>query len=110
MPTNALHKAFRGLYSDMQRSFAECGSNQFEPTTVKTVNSWMQLPLPADMRRRLASNGSGDDEFFPAEIQHHILNEQSISISYKFSAGGRAVSLHFVVFNKRIDKLETHVT
>jgi hypothetical protein len=105
MPTNALHKAFRGLYSDMQRSFAECESKQFEPTTVKTVDAWMQLPLPADMRRRLASNGSGDDEFFPAEIQHHILNEQSISISYKFSAGGRAVSLHFVVFNKHIEKL-----
>jgi hypothetical protein len=89
----------------MQRSFAECESKQFEPTTVKTVDAWMQLPLPADMRRRLASNGSGDDEFFPAEIQHHILNEQSISISYKFSAGGRAVSLHFVVFNKHIEKL-----
>jgi len=99
-----LHKAFKGLYSDMQRSFAECGSNQFEPTTVKTVDSSMQLPLPADMRRRLVSNGPSD-EFFPAEIQRHILNERSISISYKFSAGGRAVSLHFVVFNKRIEKL-----
>jgi len=108
MPTNALHKAFRGLYSDMQRSFAECASKQFEPTTVKTVDSWMQLPLPADMRRRLVSNGSngsGDDEFFPAEIQRHILNEQSISITYDFKVGGRNVVLHFVVFNKRIDKL-----
>ena len=105
-----MHKVFKGLYSDMQRSFQECNSKQFEPTTVKTVDSWMQLPLPADMRRRLISNGSNGsngsgDEFFPAEIQRHVLNEQSISIGYRFSVGGRAVSLHFVVFNKRIDKL-----
>jgi hypothetical protein len=102
-----MHKVFKGLHSDMQRSFQECRSKQFEPTTVKTVDSWMQLPLPADMRRRLISNGpnGSDDDFFPNDIQRHILNEQSTAVMYKFNVGGRAVSLHFVVFNKRSHNL-----
>lgn len=102
-----MHKVFKGLHSDMQRSFQECRSKQFEPTTVKTVDSWMQLPLPADMRRRLISNGpnGSDDDFFPKDIQRHILNEQSTAVMYKFSVGGRAVSLHFVEFNKRSHNL-----
>ena len=102
-----LHKAFRGLYSDMRRSFSECNSEKLHPPTVQSVDSWRKLPLPADMRQRLVSSNEANRsmDYFPKEIQHHILNEQSISIGYKFSAGGRAVSLHFVVFNERTDKL-----
>ena len=113
MPVNSfndktLHKVFKGLHSDMRRSFADCGLKQFE-RTVKTVDSWMQVPLPADMRRRLMSNGAnGADDFFPKEIQRHILNEQSVAVTYKFSVGGRDVVLHFVVFNKRDDNLNMH--
>jgi hypothetical protein len=46
-------------------------------------------------------------EYFPPEIQHHILNEQSTAITYRFTVSNpnhksdRSVVLHFVVFNKR---------
>jgi len=101
-----MHKVFRGLYLDLQRAHMECNSQQLQPT-VQTVDTWRKLPLPADIRRRLISNGSNEsgDEFFPEEIQRHILNEQSISIAYTFSVGGREVSLHFVVFNESIHNL-----
>lgn len=99
-----LHKVFKGLYSDMQRSFSECNSEKLDPPTVQSVDSWRKLPLPADMRERLMSSSNEANrsmDYFPKEIQHHILNEQSVAVTYKFSVGGRKVVLHFVVFNKR---------
>ena len=99
-----MHKVFKGLYSDMHQSFAACNSEKLGPPTVQEVDSWRKLPLPADMRRELTSNGpngTSDSDFFPEEIQRHILNEQSTAVTYNFSAGGRKVVLHFVVFNKR---------
>ena len=97
-----LHKVFHGLYSDMQRSFAECNLKQLEPT-VKTIDSWRKLPLPADMRQQQLSSdraGSMESTYFPEEIQHHILNEQSTAITYRFTVlDSRAIVLHFIVFN-----------
>ena len=95
-----MHKAFHGLYLDMQRSFTECNAVNLKPI-VKPIDSWMQLPLPADMRKQLlSSNGNSQSmEYFPDEIQRHILNEQSVAITYNFSVGNRKVVLHFVEFN-----------
>jgi hypothetical protein len=96
-----LHKVFHGLYSDMQHAHAECNLKQLEPT-VKPIDSWRKLPLPADMRQQLLSSGSESMEstYFPEEIQHHILNEQSTVITYQFTVlDRRAIVLHFVVFN-----------
>ena len=98
-----LHKVFHGLYSDMQHAHAECNSKQLEPT-VKPIDSWRKLPLPADMREQLLSSGGSDSidnsTYFPEEIQHHILNEQSTVITYQFTVlDSRAIVLHFVVFN-----------
>ena len=110
-----LHKVFNGLHSDMHRAYAGCDSQQLEPT-VQSVDSWRKLPLPADMRQKLNSGGSESMEstYFPEEIQHHVLNEQSTAITYRFTvanpnrsgnrrgdrSGNRSVVLHFVVFNK----------
>jgi hypothetical protein len=95
-----MHKAFHGLYVDMQRSFTECNAVNLKPI-VKPIDSWMRLPLPADMRKQLlSSNGNSQSmEYFPDEIQHHILNEQSVAITYNFNVGNRKVVLHFVEFN-----------
>lgn len=97
-----LHKVFHGLYSDMQHAHAECNLKQLEPT-VKRIDSWRKLPLPADMRQQLMCSGGSesiDSTYFPEEIQHHILNEQSTVITYQFTVlDSRAIVLHFVVFN-----------
>ena len=101
-----LYKVFHGLYSDMQSAHAECKSKQLEPT-VKPIDSWRKLPLPADMRQQLLSSGgseSMESTYFPEQIQYHILNEQSTAITYQFTVTNpngtsRAIVLHFVVFN-----------
>ena len=120
-PSNAAkcHKVIRVLHSDLQRAFSKCNSERLEPV-VKPVDSLMQLPLPADMRKQLLSaNGNSQSmqsmEYFPKEIQHHILNEQCTAITYNFAVGVRTVVLHFVVFNKRkpdlnMRKLQEHAT
>ena len=92
-------KVFHLLYSDMQAAFGSCGALNLTPTIQpfdSRVNS-RQLPLPADMRQ--GSDNSND--FFPDEIQHHILNEPGVAITYTFSVGNRKVVLHFVEFNTR---------
>jgi hypothetical protein len=86
-----LHKALRVLHSDLHSAHAECRSIGLTPV-VKTVDSRRNLPRP---------NNSDDSDFFPDEIRGHIMNEPGVSITYNFRAGGRSVSLHFVVFNKR---------
>jgi hypothetical protein len=108
---NKLHKVFHGLYSDMQRAYAECRLKQLEPT-VQSVDSWRKLPLPADMREQLLSTSTSsiNSTYFPEEIQQHILNERSVVITYRFTVlstdssnskrPGRNMVLHFVVFNK----------
>ncbi len=95
-----LHKVFKGLYSDMRRSFSACN---LDPPTVQAVDSLLKLPLPADMRQQLLSSNDANlsMDYFPKEIQHHILNEQSVAVTYKFGVGDRNMNLHFVVFNKR---------
>jgi hypothetical protein len=95
-----MHKAFHGLYVDMQRSFTECNAVNLKPI-VKPIDSWMRLPLPADMRKQLlSSNGNSQSmEYFPDEIQRHILNEPGVAITYNFSVGNRKMVLHFVEFN-----------
>jgi hypothetical protein len=120
-PSNAAkcHKVIRVLHSDLQRAFSKCHSERLDPI-VKPVDSLMQLPLPADMRKQLlSSNGNSQSmqsmEYFPKEIQHHILNEQCTAITYNFAVGVRTVVLHFVVFNKRkpdlnMRKLQEHAT
>ena len=98
-----LHKVFCGLHSDMQRAYAGCDSKRLEPT-VQSVDSWRKLPLPADMRQQLeTSEGAGSMEYFPEEIQHYVLNEQSMAITYRFTVlpSRRSMVLHFIVFNKR---------
>ena len=89
-----MRKAFYGLYSDMQRAYAECRKQQqqhLEPI-VKTIDSKRKLPLPA--------NGADTDfDYFPKEIQDYIWNEPSTAITYQFSVYNRKVVLHFVVFN-----------
>ena len=108
-----LYKAFHGLYLNLQRSFTECNAVKLNPT-VKPVDSWMQLPLPAKMRNQLrSSNGNNTPsmEYFPDEIQHHILNEQSVAVTYKFNMGTRKVVLHFVEFNTHtpdLKKMQAH--
>ena len=94
-----MDKVLSVLHSDMQRAYAVCDSRQLDPT-VKPVDSLMQLPLPADLRRQVLSSKQATD-YFPAEIQDYILNEQSTAITYNFAVGVRTVVLHFVVFNKR---------
>ena len=95
-----LHKVFKVLYSDMRRSFSACN---LDPPTVQAVDSLLKLPLPADMRQQLLSSNDANlsMDYFPKEIQHHILNEQSVAVTYKFGVGDRNMKLHFVVFNKR---------
>ena len=95
------YKVLGVLHSDMQRAHAECNLEQLEPT-VKPVDSLMQLPLPTDLRQQvLSSNGKSQSmDYFPAEIQHHILNEQSVAVTYHFKADKRTITLHFVLFNK----------
>jgi hypothetical protein len=101
-----LHKVFCGLHSDMQRAYAGCDSQRLEPT-VQSVDSWRKLPMPADMRKQIETSGAASMEYFPQEIQHHVLNEQSTAITYQFTVTnpnhgvGRTVVLQFVVFNKR---------
>ena len=90
----------------MQSAHAKCKSKQLEPT-VKPIDSWRKLPLPADMRQQLLSSGvseSMESTYFPEQIQYHILNEQSTAITYQFTVTNpngtsRAIVLHFVVFN-----------
>ena len=106
---NALRKAFRGLHSDMQRSFAECSSSKFVKKTVK-VNTNRNLPLPAEMREQLLSSGgtkSTESTYFPEEIQDHILNEPSTAVTYQFNVNDRKVVLHFVMFDAT-DDTEAH--
>jgi hypothetical protein len=93
------YKVLSALHSDMQRAHAECNLEQLEPT-VKPVDSLMQLPLPADLRQQVLSSKPATD-YFPAEIQHHILNEQSVAVTYHFKVDKRTMTLHFVLFNKR---------
>ena len=105
---NALRKAFRGLHSDMQRSFAECSSSKFVKKTVRITTS-RNLPLPADMREQLLSSGgsrSTKNTYFPEEIQDHILNEPSTATTYQFNANDRKVVLHFVVFDDTLNTLK----
>jgi hypothetical protein len=99
---NALRKVFHGLHSDLQRAYHHCSSQQLTPV-VKTVDTWRNLPLPTDMRKQLAQVQTGlpESTYFPHEIQHHILNEQSTAITYRFKVDDRKVVLHFVEFNKR---------
>ena len=120
-PSNAAkcHKVIRVLHSDLQRAFSKCNSEGLEPV-VHSVDSLMRLPLPADMRQQLlSSNGASQHmqsmEYFPEDIQRHILNEQGTAITYNFAVGVRTVVLHFVVFNKRkpdlnMRKLREHAT
>ena len=100
---NKLHKVLHGLYSDMQRAYAACALQLLEPT-VRPIDHWRKLPLPADMA---GSGGAMKSNYFPEEIQHHILNEHATAITYRFTvsnqhphAASRSIVLHFVVFNK----------
>lgn len=93
-----MHKVFHGIYSDMQDAFAKCSDVTLTPTIHpfdSRINS-RQLPLPAGMLQ-----GSDNNNFFPDAIQHHVLNEPGMAITYKFSVGNRKVVLHFVEFNTR---------
>ena len=95
-----MHKVFHGMYSDMHDAFATCRAVTLTPTIQpfdSRINS-RQLPLPAGMRQ--GSDDSNND-FFPDEIQHHIVNEPGVAITYTFSVGNRKVVLHFVEFNTR---------
>jgi hypothetical protein len=94
------YKVLSVLHSDMQRSFSACNSEKLDPPTVQSVDSLMMLPLPADMRQQLLSSKPSTD-YFPSEIQDYILNEPSVAVTYSFSAGGRKVVLHFVMFNQQ---------
>ena len=100
-----LHKVFHGLYSDMQRAYAACDSQRLEPT-VQRVDSWRKLPMTADMRKQMETSGAASMDYFPPEIQRHVLNEPSTAITYRFlttnpnvTSPSRSVVLHFVVFN-----------
>lgn len=95
-----LHKVFKGLYSDMRRSFSACN---LDPPTVQVVDSLLKLPLPDNMRQKLLSSNEANlsMDYFPKEIQHHILKDQSVAVTYKFSVGDRKMNLHFVLFHKR---------
>ena len=96
MNPSALHKALRVLHSDLQRAHAECHSISLTPV-LKTVDSRWNLPRPAN---------SDDSDFFPDQIRDHIMNEPGVSITYKFRAGDRRVTLHFVEFNKQPNQLD----
>ena len=95
-----MDKVFKGLYSDMQRAYVGCDSQELKPT-VQTVNSLRLLPLPADIRKQVLSSHSHSHagKYFPEDIQDYILNEQSVAITYRFTNSGRSVVLHFVVFD-----------
>ena len=95
-----MDKVFKGLYSDMQRAYVGCDSQELKPT-VQTVNSLRLLPLPADIRNQVLSSHSHSHagKYFPEDIQDYILNEQSVAITYRFTNSGRSVVLHFVVFD-----------
>jgi hypothetical protein len=89
-----MHKVFRGMYSDMQDAFAKCRYMTLPPKIQlfdSRINS-RQLPLPAGMQE-------SDNDYLPHEIQHHILNEPGVAITYTFSVENRKVVLHFVEFN-----------
>ena len=90
-----MRKAFYGLYSDMQRAYAECQKQQqhLEPI-VKMIDSKRKLPLPSTHH-----DTDTDFDFFPKEIKDYIWNERSTAITYQFNAYNRKVFLHFVVFN-----------
>jgi hypothetical protein len=103
-----VQKVFRVLYSDIRDSFHACRSNNLGEPKIVPVDSWVQLPLPKEMRNRMIESNNRADDFFPKKIQHYILNEQSISITYDFKVGERKVVLHFVVFNKLKNSLNMH--
>ena len=104
-----MHKVFRILHSDIRESFANCNSNRLDSPMIRSIDSWMKLPLPADMRRCLLSEEKKtDNDYFPEKIQKHILNEQSVAITYNFNVGNRTVVLHFVLFNKRENNVNMH--
>jgi hypothetical protein len=112
-PSNAAkcHKVIRMMHSALQCAFSACN---LDPPTVHSVDSLMRLPLPADMRQQLLSS-NGATDYFPAEIQDYILNEQSVAVTYHFKVDERTITLHFVVFNKRkpdlnMRKLRGHAT
>lgn len=93
---NTMQKVFRGLYADMQRSFAECNSVNLKPI-IKPFDSRVdsrQLPMPADIREN-------DNDFLPDEIQRHIMNEPGVAITYNFIVGDRKVVLHFVDYGSQ---------
>jgi hypothetical protein len=99
-----MHKVFRGLYADMQRSFTECNDQQLTPIATpfdSRVNP-RQLPLPEDMRK------TSDNDLFPDEIQRHILNEPGVATTYTFPVGDRKVFLHFVEFNNQHNQHNQH--
>jgi hypothetical protein len=112
-PSNAAkcHKVIRMMHSALQCAFSACN---LDPPTVHSVDSLIRLPLPADMRHQLLSS-NGATDYFPAEIQDYILNEQSVAVTYHFKVDERTITLHFVVFNKRnpdlnMRKLRGHAT
>ena len=82
-----VQKVFRVLYSDIRDSFHACRSNNLGEPKIVPVDSWVQLPLPKEMRNRMIESNNRADDFFPEEIQRYILNEQSISITYDFKVG-----------------------
>jgi hypothetical protein len=89
-----MHKVFRGMYSDMQDAFAKCRYMTLTPK-IQLFDSRInarQLPLPDGMQ-------GSDNDYLPHEIQHHILNEPGVAITYTFSVENRKVVLHFVEFN-----------
>ena len=97
------YKVLSVLHSDMQRAHADCNLEPLEPI-VKPVDSLRQLPLPADMRQQVLSSKPATD-YFPAEIQDYILNEQSVAVTYHFKVDERTMTLHFVLFNKHTSNL-----
>ena len=101
---NKCYKVLSVLHSDMQRAHADCNLEPLEPI-VKPVDSLRQLPLPADMRQQVLSSKQATD-YFPAEIQDYILNEQkSVAVTYHFKVDKRTITLHFVLFNKHTSNL-----
>lgn len=97
MSGNALRKALRVLYLDLQRAHADCHSIGLKPV-VKTVDSRRSLPRPA--------NSDDDSDYFPDKIRDHILNEPGVAVTYNFSVHKRKVTLHFVEFNKQPTELD----
>uniref|UniRef100_A0A6C0M2L8 Uncharacterized protein n=1 Tax=viral metagenome TaxID=1070528 RepID=A0A6C0M2L8_9ZZZZ len=99
-----MQKVFRGLYADMYSAFSKCATVN-EPA-IKPVDSWTKLPLPEDLRRALSSGKSIETDYFPDEIQRHILNEPGVAVTYKFSVGSRNVALHFTEFNVNVNQMD----